>query len=136
MAKKKQNDEAHEPERLGDDDDLAVYFAGKWMKSENIDQDNDTVVTIVEVYKDQVEDDNGKLVTKVALEFEESEQLLGLNMINGRRIVALYGTKKRDWIGKRIALYVDHEVEFRGNTTPAIRIRARAPQAKRSRRRR
>lgn len=139
MAKRKKNGDGRELvlRPVKDSENLREAFAGRWMSSRDIDQEDDTILTIKEVYEhpdldengEPITDDNGKPKLVKSIAFEEVGQLLWLNKLNGRRIVALFGDKREKWVGKQIAIYFDPEVEYGGRTVGGIRIRARAPKA-------
>ena len=44
-------------------------------------------------------------------------------------IAGLFGPIIQDWIGKRIALYVDPSVRFGGKTTGGLRVRPKSPDS-------
>ena len=97
----------------------------KYLKSDDIE--GDEVVTIskigqVNVGKDGAED------MKWAIRFNEKDRPFVLNKTNITRIVkALKTDETEEWLGKKITLYVDHEVQFAGDVVSAIRVRATAP---------
>lgn len=79
------------------------------------------VVTIAKVTTSEPFDD-GK--TQRVLHFKETEKYLGLNKTNWNSVARI--TKEDDddnWVGKRVELWVDPDVQYEGKTRPSIRIR-------------
>lgn len=93
------------------------YYPSNWLKAEDLDG-KDVALTIKNVESKSFGDNEVKpLVT-----FEGTEKGLILNKTNFGTIAALYGDETDYWIGRKIKLY-STEVDFRGTTTLAIRIR-------------
>jgi hypothetical protein len=63
---------------------------------------------------------------KPVLYFRRIKKGLVLNVTNSRAIEAVYGDEMDDWIGKEIRLFT-REVEARGETVQAIRVRVPKP---------
>ena len=62
---------------------------------------------------------------KYALHFSEAEKPMVLNSVNGQLIAAITGSEDFDgWIGKKIVLFNDPTIMFRGKVTGGIRCRA------------
>jgi hypothetical protein len=59
---------------------------------------------------------------KPVLYFRDWKQGMVLNRVNCETICRVYGYESDEWVGKKICLTVA-EVEFRGRTVPAIRVR-------------
>jgi hypothetical protein len=63
--------------------------------------------------------------TKWVLYFDESAKVLTLNGTNIKRLEKVCGSDESDnWTGKKIVVYWDEEVTFKGETTGGIRLRA------------
>jgi hypothetical protein len=56
--------------------------------------------------------------------FEEDQKQFWCNKINSMRIAKAYGYDTEARLGKKIQLYVDHEVEYGGKFVDGIRVRA------------
>jgi len=112
--------------------DIRKHIGSKWLKAKDIDPDADTIVTIVDVVLDQVEDEEtGSVDELVGVRFDEiGRKQLGLNTTNGEILEDMFGWETAKWVGNRIALYVDPDVRFKGQRVDAIRIRPRKPSPK------
>ena len=60
---------------------------------------------------------------KVIITFASGEKPLIANKTNGKALAKLFGKDTADWIGKKIVLF-PCEVDFKGDSVEAIRIRA------------
>ena len=85
------------------------------------DLDGDTPVTMKSLILEEI---NGE--KKPVLYFEEPLKPMVLNKTNGKTIANLHGSETDNWPGKRIILYPT-EVDFRGETVDAIRVRKQIP---------
>lgn len=115
--------------------DARKFLGGKWLRKKHIDPTKDTVVTIADVVMDRYEpdeddDSNGtKDEECLALRFEELTQQLGLNETNNGMMIEMLGHETDDWVGKRITLFVDSTVMYKGKRTGGVRIRSKLPTA-------
>ena len=108
--------------------DLSKAFPCKYLKARDLDQNDDTVYTI-ESATMEILGQGDDAEEKPVLWFRETELGLALNKTNVGRIYSAHNCTDSDELkGKRIALYVDHEVQFGLRTVSAIRVRARAPK--------
>jgi hypothetical protein len=100
-----------------------------WLSSEDLLDAGDVIVEISGVYKHKgVKFDDGREMDVFALAFKGKAKQLVLNSTNRRALVSLFGTTKvNEWVGKKVTLYVAHDVRKpggrRGETTCGIRIR-------------
>ena len=60
---------------------------------------------------------------KVIITFASGEKSLIANKTNGKALAKLFGKDTADWIGKKIVLF-PCEVDFKGDSVEAVRIRA------------
>ena len=68
--------------------------------------------------------EDGSKQKKMVLSFDGKEKKLTLNVTNARMIAANLGSDDTDdWIGKKVVLYNDPNVQFAGKITGGIRIR-------------
>jgi len=88
------------------------------------DIDGDTTVTIQAVKKDNIARDDQPEDIKPVCKFREYEKPMILNTTNTKRLFAFLGKESDDWIGKKVVLYRDEEVEYSGQITGGLRIRA------------
>jgi hypothetical protein len=105
---------------------ISEVFPSKFLKSDDLPDDEDALVTIVDAQLEPVGPDKED---KLCLRFREFEKALVCNKTNADVIGELYGDDTDEWLGKKIWLYVT-EVSFQGKTTMAIRVRMRKPQPK------
>ena len=99
-------------------------FLGAW----DLDEKNDTVLTIDHVQRDEVKNDRGS-EKKMTLHFvENGYKPMICNTTNAKAISKAHGsTKVEDWEKKKIALYKATITAF-GQTTECIRVREYAPK--------
>lgn len=101
-------------------------FPSKWLKSGDIPEDSDMLLTIARVEVETV-GQGDEAEQKPVIYFEETEKGMVLNKTNADTISKLHTPETDNWIGKRIALFAT-EVDFAGKQTLALRVRLRAPQ--------
>jgi len=101
-----------------------------WLSSEDLmDLPGDVEVVIEAVYAHRgAIFDDGRKEDVYSLKFAGKQKQLILNATNRRRLIELFGTTKvKEWIGKKITLYVESGIRkpggIRGETTTGIRIR-------------
>jgi len=83
------------------------------------------LVTIREVFQDNVAKEGAPEELRWCLAFDEAEKPMVLNSTNGQIIAAVTGSEETDnWIGKKIVLYDDPNVSFGGKLVGGIRCRA------------
>ena len=108
----------------------AIADKSEFLGKQHIDPENDLVVTIKWV--EAAETYNGhKKETARVMYFEEPEvRPMILNATNGKTIANLYGSPYReDWVGKRIAIFVDPNVPNPSGGAPGgLRIRKYIPK--------
>lgn len=61
---------------------------------------------------------------KMTLQFAEVEQGLILNRTNLKTLAGLWGDETENWLGKKIEIYVDEAIAFRGKVVAGLRVRA------------
>lgn len=61
---------------------------------------------------------------KVVLTLDEFDKKFVANITNIFMIVSVYGEDYSEWIGKKIVLYFDPTIQFKGKVTGGIRVRA------------
>lgn len=103
----------------------------EWMTNEDVDHKADTVLTIEDVkfYKSLKFGPRSE-ERKLSIKFKERKRELVLNSTNRKTAALLFGPDTTDWIGRKIALWVEQDVRRPDNTRgPAVRFRAkRLPQ--------
>lgn len=102
-----------------------------WLTNEDIPHKGDTILTIEDVkfYKNlkfgpRTEE------RKLSLKFKERKRELVLNSTNRKTVALLFGPDTTDWIGRKLALWVEQDVRRPDNTRgPAVRFRAKRVDA-------
>lgn len=102
-------------------------FPSKYLKSGDIPEDADLILTIKEVVQETV-GQGEEAESKPIVYFQEQEKGLVLNKTNATAIMGMYGPETNGWVGKRIAMFAT-EVDFAGKQTLALRVRLKAPKA-------
>ncbi|WHZ25326.1 MAG: hypothetical protein OJF51_000121 [Nitrospira sp.] len=92
------------------------------LRATDLPTDRDTVVTIQSVTEEDLKY-GAKPAKKPVLWFRELEKGFALNVGNGNVVVGLFGYEMDDWVGQRIALFIDKNVEYNGERVSAIRVR-------------
>ncbi|TKB77284.1 MAG: hypothetical protein E8D42_14285 [Nitrospira sp.] len=94
-----------------------------FLRASDLPGDKDTIVTIQSVTEEDLRYGTrpGK---KPVLWFKELESGFALNVGNGNVVVGLFGYEMDNWAGRKIALYIDPNVEFNGERVSAIRVRS------------
>jgi len=105
---------------------IQTAFPSKWLKSGDIPEDSDMLLTIARVEVETV-GQGDEAEQKPVIYFDETEKGMVLNKTNADTISKLHTPETDNWIGKRIALFAT-EVDFAGKQTLALRVRLRAPQ--------
>ncbi len=100
-------------------------FPSKFLKASDFD-DVDTPCTIKRVVMEQAGQGNED-PEKPVIYFREFEKGLICNKTNSNIIAKLYGDETDQWIGQKVVLWVNHDVQFKGEMVSAIRVRSRAP---------
>lgn len=100
------------------------YTQGVWLKGDDLDEGERTVVTIKAAYEHTFQDGKQQPV----LEFMEVDQKLTLNKTRAKKCVELLGDEPDEWVGKRIALY-PVPTQYNGQTHTGVAI-AQAPKGK------
>jgi len=95
----------------------------KYLKQSDVD--GDLLVTISKIGKVNLAKEGDAPEYKWAMKFEELQKPLILNATNLKRLARACNSQETDdWIGKKILLYVDPDIEFGGNVVGGIRVKA------------
>lgn len=97
---------------------MSEAFPSKWIKADTMQNDS-VVATIADCQMSQYADGT----RAPALTFQGSDQMLGLNKVNGNMLATLFGDDTDNWRGKQIELFKT-TTEFQGRIVPCIRVRA------------
>jgi hypothetical protein len=83
------------------------------------------LVTIKGYEEAEMKANDGKKEQRWALTFKELDKPFVINKTNGKRIEKICGSNDfDDWIGKKVVLYFDEDVEFGGEIVGGVRVRA------------
>jgi hypothetical protein len=99
----------------------------KFLRKEDIDED--IVVSINDVTLEDMPGDSDE--KRWVMQFRELPKGLVLNTTTIRVCEKAYGSSTDDWIGKKVTLFVDPNVAFKGQVVGGLRLRPRkAPTPK------
>ena len=88
--------------------------ASKYLKKEDLE--SEVTLTIKDVVKQNVALSGTKPDLKGVMSFEEEEyKPMVLNPTNVKRIETIYGTETEAWIGKKLIVFNDENVEYNGS---------------------
>ena len=104
---------------------IGKAFPSNYLKADDL-EDRDWPVTIKRVAIESIGQGEDKQ-PKPIVYFEELEKGLVCNKTNATIIEKMYGDETDAWTGKRITLWPNHDVEFKGELVSAIRVRSKAP---------
>src|SRR5688572_13834319 len=83
------------------------------------------LVTIKELFQENVAKDGAPEELRYCLSFAEAEKPMVLNATNGQIIAGICKSEETDnWTGHKIVLYDDPNVSFGGKLVGGIRVRA------------
>jgi len=93
----------------------------RFLKQEDID--GDVSATIDRVVKENVAVPGKPETKKGVIYFAELAKPMVLNATNRKRLERAYGYETDDWLGRKVIVYVDPEVDFGGEVTGGLRLR-------------
>jgi len=97
----------------------------RYLKQEDVD--GEVVVTVTGLKKINIAHDDQAPQMKWVLKFEEFAKPFVANPTNLKRLFKALGDNTDDWIGGKIILFVDENVEYAGNITGGLRLKALSP---------
>lgn len=98
-----------------------------WLASEDLEATGgEAILTIKRVWHHHdVEFEQGRRKPDVyALEFAGAKRQLALNATNRRALQQMFGNHTREWVGKRVTLFVQEGIKVGRETKRGIRIKA------------
>lgn len=102
--------------------DVSKYL-GNFLKAEDLEGKPPMTLTISAVVEQRVGRED-QAEDKIMMQFVEIEQMLALNSTNLKLLVKFFKSKDgNEWIGKKIVLYHDPSVNFKGKLVGGLRIR-------------
>jgi len=105
-----------------------VMHIGKFSQSKYIKQsdvEEPTLVTVRGVTAENVAKPGEEERIRAIVHFEEFDKGMVFNKTNLNRAAKSFGSEDTDdWIGKKLVIYVDEEVEMAGEIVGGLRVRA------------
>lgn len=105
-----------------------------WLASEDLHGLDSIDLEVSNVFKSSdVEFEGGRKKEVVySLEFKNAKRQLVLNGTNRKTMVSLYGADVKAWIGKKVTVYVEHNIKVGRERKDGLRLRATAEQNKKA----
>lgn len=100
----------------------------KYLKQSDVDEE--AVLTIRGIKKANVAAEDQPEEMKWLIGFAEIAKPLVLNSTNIQALMRICGEETDDWKGKKVIVYVDHNVSFGGKLTGGLRIKQYKPETK------
>ena len=97
-------------------------FPSRWLKPSDLG----STARVATISKIDFELVGMEKENKAVLSFQNSTKRLILNKTNAQTLANLYGREVLGWVGKKVILFAA-EVQFRGTTTLAVRIKEEVP---------
>lgn len=102
---------------------IGEMIESKYLKQSDLA--DDMVVTVAKVGKANVAREGDEPEYKWLIRFNELPKPMVLNSTNIKRLAKACNSDDTDeWLGKKVVLYVDPDVEFAGNVVGGLRVRA------------
>lgn len=83
----------------------------------------DVTYTIGRVQHEEMERDDNTSENKGIIFFRDEKKGWVMNVVNAKSLAAMFGTETDNWVGKRVTLYPDPNVQAFGEKVTAIRVR-------------
>jgi len=106
---------------------ISDLIPSKYLKQSDVTED--TLVTVAALKKTNVARDDEAPDYKYTIKFEEFDKPMVLNSTNIKRLGKALGDDTDDWIGGKVTLYVDPDVEYGGEVKGGLRIRGNVRKA-------
>lgn len=104
---------------------VSEMIVSKFLRKEDID--DDIIVTCKSVALEDMPGEAGE--QRWVLMFRELPKGLVLNTTTIRVLAKAFGEDSDSWIGKKVTLYVDPNVSFKGQVVGGLRLRPMKPKA-------
>jgi hypothetical protein len=116
------------PYQQPDDDDVSSDLSGSFLRQSDFSDGSGIVFTIATVEKKDFEAKNGRPAESKWVVTFVGGRCLGLNKTNLQLLAKWFGKLSRNWIGKRVTVYVDESVAFGGRLVGGLRVRRPSAQ--------
>lgn len=104
-------------------------FKSNYFGSHLMPGNSDVVLTIKKVQPEDLMSTDGSKKHSLVCYWEENQLPMVLNKTNCRVIAKMYHENDYTrWTGKRLQIYVDHNVKAFGDTVDGLRIRPKVPE--------
>ena len=100
---------------------VSEMIVSKFLRKEDLEDGDDLIVTVKRIALEDMPGDQNE--QRWTCYFRELPKALVLNTTSIRTLEKAYGSDTDDWIGKRVTLYVDPNVSFRGQVVGGLRLR-------------
>lgn len=95
-----------------------------YLSKKEIGEGAGLLLTIKSVEQENIARDDQPENLKYIMYFNEQEKGLTLNKTNGKLLASITGSEESDnWIGKRVVVYFDPSIMFKGEMKGGLRIR-------------
>ena len=102
---------------------IGQMLESKYLKGSDVE--HETVVTVVKVGQGNIAKPGDEAEMKWMVRFEEIGKPMILNSTNIKRLAkACQSEDTDDWIGKKVVVYFDPDIEFAGNVVGGLRIKS------------
>lgn len=98
---------------------VSEMIQSKFLRKEDIDDELLVTVKVVELEEMPGDGDERRWV----IYFKELPKGLVLNVTVIRTLESAFGADSDDWIGRKVTIYVDHGVSFKGKVVGGLRLR-------------
>jgi hypothetical protein len=105
---------------------VSEMIVSKFLRKEDLEDGDDLIVTVKKIALEDMPGDGGE--QRWACYFRELPKALVLNTTSIRVMEKAYGGDTDSWIGKKVALYVDPNVSFKGQVVGGLRLRPVKPK--------
>ena len=102
---------------------MAKFIApSEYLSAADLPPNEDLTVTIRSYAEESLYQD-GRTKTKPVLGLDGVPGRFTINRGNGKILCELFGDETDHWLGRKISLFVDHDVQFNDKRVGGIRIR-------------
>jgi hypothetical protein len=103
---------------------VSKMIQSKYLRKDDIE--DDTPATIKKLSLEDMPGDSGD--RRWVLSFRELDKGMVLNTTGIRMLEKAFGDESDDWVGKRVTIYVDPNVSYKGQVVGGLRLRPTSPK--------
>ena len=100
---------------------VSEMIQSKFLRKEDLEDGDDLIATVKKIAHEDMPGDANE--QRWACYFRELPKALVLNTTSIRVLEKAFGGDTDGWIGKKVALYVDPNVSFKGQVVGGLRLR-------------